>query len=322
MKAVTVLDFLRENRERFTSGEDMSRRLGVSRAAIWKEMQGLRRLGYDIEAQPHLGYRLAGIPDKLFSDELTHQLDTSFIGREIHSYETLDSTNDAIFRLGKEGVKEGVCVFAEYQKKGRGRLGRSWVSPRGKNVLFSVLLRPVLSPAEVSKITLVAGISVISAVRQITGLTLGIKWPNDILHKEKKVCGILTEMSAEADRIHFVVLGIGVNVNSSRQELPPHATSLKEITGAAVSRILFGQTLLRQLERDIQRLKRGLFDELAEEWERYSCTSGRRVVANLLGRKVQGQAVGIDRDGALWIRRDDGLQEKVLAGDIGHAESF
>jgi len=135
MKENAVLNFLRQRKTVYISGEEISKRLEVSRSAVWKEMQALRRLGYEIEAQPHLGYRLLAIPDKLFADELMAELGTKLIGKEIYSYEELDSTNDAAFRLGEKGAKEGLCVFAEYQKKGRGRLGRSWVSPKGK-ILF------------------------------------------------------------------------------------------------------------------------------------------------------------------------------------------
>ena len=318
MKECTVLNFLRQQREAYVSGEDISKRLKVSRSAVWKEMQGLRKLGYEIEAQPHLGYRLLSIPDKLFADELSVGLGTKLIGREIYSYDELDSTNNAVFGLGEKGAKEGVCVFAEYQKKGRGRLGRSWVSPKGKNMILSVLLRPFLLPQEVSKLTLACAVSVIKAIKKATGKNLGIQWPNDIYYTNKKVGGILTEMSAESDRINFIVVGIGINLNADPGDLPPGSTSLKKIIGRAVDRIGFGQVLLRELEADYSRLKNHRFDELAKDWEAFSMTSGQRVVATVFGRKIEGQAVGIDKDGALWIRQDNGFQERVVAGDVEH----
>ena len=311
-----VLDFLRSSRKGYVSGEEISKKLGVSRAAVWKDIQNLRSLGYEIEAEPHRGYQLTAIPDKMFADEISWQLPTKVIGRNVFSYDSLDSTNDAAFKLGKEGIKEGACVFAEYQKKGRGRLGRHWESSKGKNVLLSVLLRPVLSPSDVSKITLAAALSVARAARSLTGADLGIKWPNDLLFEGKKVGGILTEMDAEADRVHFVVIGIGVNVNESNKDLPSEATSLKEIAGKALSRLDFAKKLLIELEKDYSKFKSGSFDALAEEWENLSVTSGRRVTADVLGRKVHGQAVGIDKDGALWIRKDNGLQERIVAGDV------
>ncbi len=318
MKECAVLDFLRQQAKAYVSGEEISKKLGVSRSAVWKEIQALRRLGYEIEAQPHLGYRLLTIPDKLFADELSADLGTKFIGREIYSYDELDSTNDAAFGLGEKGAKEGVCIFAEYQKKGRGRLGRSWVSPKGKNIILSVILRPVLLPHEVSKLTLACAVSVIKTIKKITGKNLGIKWPNDIYYENKKVGGILTEMSAESDRINFIVVGIGINLNAEPGELPPGSTSLKKITTRAIDRIGFGRELLRELEKDYLKLTNNRFDELVKDWEAFSITSGQRVVATLFGRKIEGLAVGIDKEGALWIRQDNGFQERIVAGDVEH----
>lgn len=313
-----ILHFLRSSPEEFTSGEDLSRRLDMSRSAIWKGIQNLRELGYQIEAQPHRGYRFMGSPDRLFADEIQWKLGTEFVGKRVFSFEELDSTNDMAWRLGEQGLPEGSCVFAEHQKKGRGRLGRRWVAPKHKAILFSVLLRPKLSPQQVPRLTLAAALSVTRAVQAVTGVSVGIKWPNDILYKEKKLCGILTEMSAEADSVRFVVLGIGLNVNTRSKDLLPDATSLREITGADISRVALLQVILKELEKDLVRLKKKQFDELSQEWEEFSETTGKRVVATLLDRTVQGQATGIDRDGALWIRKDNGLQEKIISGDIRH----
>lgn len=321
MKPNTILDFLRKNKEGFVSGEEISRKLGVSRSAVWKEIESLRELGYEIEAQPHLGYRLDGVPDKMFADEISFGLTTKVIGRQISSYDELDCTNDAVFRLGEKGAKEGACVFAEHQKKGRGRLGRAWVSPKSKNIILSVLLRPLMGPGEASKMTLTAGVSVVKAVKNVTGKILGIKWPNDIFYQDKKVGGILTEMSAEADRVNFVVLGLGINVNSSFKELPPASISLKEILKAPVSRLEFARELLKNLDSDYACLKEGRFEKLARDWEDFSVTSGKRVIASVQGRKIEGLATGIDADGALWIRQDNGLQKKIIAGDIQHLRS-
>jgi BirA family transcriptional regulator, biotin operon repressor / biotin---[acetyl-CoA-carboxylase] ligase len=318
MKPDQILDHLRENKNGYFSGEELSKKLKVSRSAVWKEIQALRKLGYDIEAQPHLGYRLLSVPDKMFADELAHGLRTRFIGKRIFSYDELDSTNDAAFNLGEQGIAEGACIFSEYQKKGRGRLGRHWVSPKNKNIILSVLFRPMLLPQEVSKLTLACAVSVIRTIREVTGQTLGIKWPNDIYHGNKKVGGILTEMSAESDRINFIVVGIGINVNADISELPEGSVSLKGIVGHEINRLEFAQTLLRELEADYLRIKSGSFDALAKDWEEFSVTSGQRVIATLFGKKIEGQAVGIDRDGALWIRQDNGLQERVIAGDVEH----
>ncbi len=315
MKQDPILALLRNQKEPI-SGEEISSKLKVTRAAVWKEIENLREIGYKISALPGRGYRLSSVPDKLFADEIAHGLTNKIVGREILSFDETDSTNDVAFKLGEQGLKEGVCVFTEHQRKGRGRLGRAWASPKGKNVLFSVLLRPALPPAEASRITLAAALAVVRAAAKHTGKTPGIKWPNDVLLDGRKLCGILTEMSAEQDRVKFVVLGIGVNVNSGASELPPGAVSLKEAAGHAVSRVDFARDLLSELEVEYLRLRDGKFEEIARDWESHSVTSGRRVTATVLGRRVEGQATGIDADGALWIRRDDGLQERVMAGDV------
>lgn len=316
MKQDPVLELLRARKSGFVSGEAMSRQLNVSRAAVWKGIENLRALGYRVESRAGEGYRLAAVPDRLFADEIAAGLRTKKFGRRIFSYDELDSTNDAAFRLGEQGVPEGACVFAEHQRKGRGRLGRHWVSPKGKNLLFSALLRPALAPAEASKITLTAAVSVARTAERFTGARPGIKWPNDVQFRGRKVCGILTEMSAELDRVNFVVLGIGVNVNAVPSELPPGATSLRAVAGKKMGRLEFARALLERLESDYARLRDGRFEAIAQEWEELSVTSGARVTATVHGRKVHGQATGIDADGALWIRKDNGLQERVLAGDV------
>ena len=313
-----LLALLRSSQKQFTSGEDLSKRLGVSRSAIWKEMQALRDMGYEIEAMPHEGYRFLSAPDRMFADEIQWGLETEYIGKRIFSYDELGSTNDVCWKLGEEGLPEGACVFAEHQKKGRGRMGRVWASPKHKAILLSVLLRPKLSPSGVPRITLAAALSVTRAVKKVCGVSVGIKWPNDVIYQDKKLCGILTEMSAETDRARFVVLGIGLNVNSKAKELPPGSTSLREITGKEVSRVAFARELLKELEKDMLRLKKGHHEKMVEEWEEYSETTVKRVTATLLDRNVQGQATGIDSDGALWIRKDNGLQERILSGDIKH----
>ena len=214
------------------SGADLSRQLGVSRAAIWARIEALRALGYDIEASPHLGYRLLSAPDLLHADDLYSRLGTTrVIGRDIRVFERTTSTNDIIARLARDGVKEGAVVFAESQSRGRGRLGRKWISPARKGLWFSILLRPDLPPQSATQLTVAAATALARAIALQTGLVPEIKWPNDILIRGKKVAGILTELTAELDHIKEVVLGIGVDVNLEAGELPADlrktATSLK-----------------------------------------------------------------------------------------------
>jgi BirA family transcriptional regulator, biotin operon repressor / biotin---[acetyl-CoA-carboxylase] ligase len=254
----------------------------------------------------------------LNSDDLREGLKTKVIGKRIFAYGELDSTNQTVWQLGEQGLPEGTCAFAEHQKKGKGRLGRSWSSPSGENILLSVLLRPSVEPAAVPRITLAAALAVIRAIEEETGLRASVKWPNDVLLKGKKLCGILTEMSAEADRVHFVVLGIGLNANSHASDLPAGSTSLSEALGKKIDRLSLAQELLRQLEKYYDKVRKGKAGEICEEWEALSETTGKQVTAKLLNRTVHGTATGIDPDGALWIRHDNGIQERILSGDIQH----
>src|SRR2546430_1863435 len=208
-----ILKALREN-SGGTSGAELAQKLGISRAVVWTRIEDLRTLGYDIAASPHLGYRLLSAPDVLHADDLLSRLGkTKIIGRDIRVFERTTSTNDVIEKLARDGVKEGAVVFAESQTKGRGRLGRKWTSPERKGLWFSVLLRPALHPQQITQLTVVAATALWRAIHEQTGLRPGIKWPNDILVRGRKTAGILTELTAELDRVKHVILGIGVDVN-------------------------------------------------------------------------------------------------------------
>src|SRR3989344_9407838 len=250
-----ILKFLKES-EGYVSGEEISRRCGMSRAAIWKYMQELRQEGFDVVAVPHLGYKLVATPDKLLPSEIQHGLKTQYLGKKIVYEDTGPSTMDVAFRLGMEGAVEGTLVCAEGQTKGKGRLGRHWNSPKGKGIYMSVILRPSLPPTEVAQLTLLAAVAVCEAVQRVSGVAARIKWPNDILVEDRKLAGILTELSAETDRVRFGVIGIGVNVNTPLSLLPATATSLKEEAQKKVSRGELVQEILRVLEDWYERLKK------------------------------------------------------------------
>ena len=207
-----ILGALRAAGDGSVSGAELSQKVGVSRAAIWARIEELRRLGYDIVASPHSGYRLLSAPDALHADDLLSRLGkTRLIGRDIRVFQETTSTKDVIEKLARDGVAEGVVVFAESQTKGRGRLGRKWASPRAKGLWFSVLLRPDLRPQETTRLTVASATALRRAIQAHTGLKSEIKWPNDILVAGKKVAGILTELSAELDHVKYVILGIGVD---------------------------------------------------------------------------------------------------------------
>ncbi len=303
------------------SGADFSQQLGVSRAAVWARIEELRSLGYDIEASPHQGYRLLNAPDVLHADDLASRLGkTKIIGRDIRVFRETTSTNDVIEKLARDGVKEGAVVFAEAQTKGRGRLGRKWISPAKKGLWFSVLLRPDLRPQEATQLTVASAAALRRAIEYNTGLKAEIKWPNDILIRGKKVAGILTELHAEVDRVKHVILGMGVDVNLSPGDFPPEvrklATSLKAELGKPVSRPELAVAILRELDRDYARVCSGRFAAVAEEWEKHCATLGRRVAIRMGTRQIRGRAESLSEDGALLLRTDHGHLERIVGGDV------
>ncbi len=316
-----ILTALRAAGEGAVSGADLSHRLSISRAAIWARIEELRGLGYDIEATPHLGYRLLNVPDALHADDLISRLGkTKVVGRDIRVFQKTTSTNDVIEKLARDGVREGVVVFAESQSGGRGRLGRKWISPAQKGLWFSVLLRPDLRPQEATRLTVASATALARAIESDTGLKPEIKWPNDILIGGRKVAGVLTELNAELDHVKYVVLGIGVNVNLNAGEIPAElgkaATSLKIETGAAVSRPELAATLLRELDEDYHRVCAGCFAAVADEWEAKCSTLGHEVVIRVGDRQMRGRAESLGEDGALLLRTDHGHLERIVGGDV------
>jgi len=242
-----ILDFLRKKQE-YVSGEEMSARLEISRQALWKHIQQLKDTGYEIVAVPHLGYKLVSSPDRLFPSEISCGLHTKFIAKKIYYFDSVSSTMDKAESLALQGATEGTVVLAETQTKGRGRLGRQWSSPKYKGIYLSLILKPAATPQQAPILTLLAAISVAEAIKEYCGLEVKIKWPNDVLAKDKKIGGILTELNAEMDATRFVVIGIGLNVNNDKQTLMAGATSLKEQMQQEISRVGLLQELFRKLE--------------------------------------------------------------------------
>ena len=303
------------------SGAELAEQLNISRAAVWARIEVLRRIGYEIEAGPHFGYRMLAEPDVLLADDLLARLGkTRVIGRDIRVFEQTTSTNDVIEKLARDGVREGVAVFAEAQTRGRGRLGRRWISPRRKGLWFSILLRPALRPQEATQLTVASATALRRAIEQQTGLPAQIKWPNDILAGGKKVAGILTELSAEPDRVRHVILGIGVDVNLSPGEFPPElrkqATSLKIEAGRAIARAELATAILQELDADYARISKGGFAKVADEWEAHGQTIGRNITIQVGDRRLRGRAESLDDDGALLLRTEHGHLERITGGDV------
>ncbi len=302
------------------SGAEMSKALGISRSAVWKHIKVLRREGYRIEAKPARGYRLLGVPSHPTPWEIQAGLGTEQIGKRIYTLSQASSTNEVAFRLALNGAEEGVVVLAESQTKGKGRMGRPWESPAGLNIYLSLILRPRIVPSKTPLITLMAAVACAEAIDEVTGLLPAIKWPNDLLVEGKKLGGILTEADMELDRINFVVVGIGINVNMTRAVFPPSikdtATSLQESLGREISRIALIQSILRHLDQWYQRLGQGRGEEITGRWKELSLVRGQEIEVTSLGEVVRGTASDIDDDGALLVQTDKNTIKRVVAGDV------
>lgn len=316
-----ILNILRQGKDSYVSGEELCKLAGISRAAIWKHIEKLRIEGYEIEAVPHLGYKLISIPDSMIASEIKWKLKTKILGREIISYKKVDSTNDIAYSLAEKNMKEGTVVLAEEQTKGKGRHGRSWSSPSRGGIYMSYILRPEIAPNEIPGVTLLAAVAVARAIRELSGLEAMIKWPNDIMIDGKKICGILTEMKAQQDNVDFVVVGIGINVNTPAKQLPKGASSISEelrrsCINRTVSRVELVKKVLETLEEYYNMLKKKGFRPIIDAWKENTAMIGARVKVSLPNRVFEGQAHDINPDGALIVRLDSGVLERVSSGDV------
>jgi BirA family biotin operon repressor/biotin-[acetyl-CoA-carboxylase] ligase len=315
-----ILQLLREHPSAFLSGEEISRQLKVTRTAIWKRMKVLREMGYEIEASTKRGYRLIRSPDLLSPSEVKPILRTKWMGKTIHHFQTIDSTNYKAYQLALIGAEEGEVVIAESQKKGRGRLGRHWFSPSFLNLYLSIILRPKIPPQQASIITLMAAVATAEAIEKFSGLKPSIKWPNDILLRSRKVAGLLNEIQSEMDQIHFVILGIGVNLNMDERMFPKEirstATSLKKEMGQTISRKAFLQSLLGELEEWYGIFLKEGGAAVLKAWRDRAQIEGKRVKVTSFGETVAGVAVNVDSDGALILRTQDGDEKRIVAGDM------
>ena len=313
-----ILNLLRASRAGFLSGEELARKTGVSRTMVWKHIKSLERDGFGIEAVPSQGYRITSEPDILRQGDIKPGLRTKLIGREIHLFSEISSTNTVAMEMASKGAPEGVVVIAETQSGGKGRLGRKWISPKG-NLYFSVILRPDMPLHKAPLSTLMGAVAVASAIRNVCQVQAAIKWPNDILIAGKKVSGLLTEMSAEQDRIRHIVLGIGVDVNMDLEILPSDiralTTSLAQEAGRKINRTALLQEILRELDHGYQMLVHDPAQVL-REWETLNMTLGSRIAVSGASEVLEGLAQGIDVEGRLIVKLDDGTVRTVAAGDV------
>lgn len=313
-----VLSMLKEHDE-YISGQELSKRLNVSRTAIWKAVNALKAEGYAIESIPNRGYHLTACPDVLISEEIKSLLKTKVLGNKILHYDTIDSTNNEVKRLAEQGAEEGLIVIAEEQSAGRGRRGRSWSSPSGCGIWMSILLRPEFTPWEVSSVTLVAALACAKAIRDELGLDAVIKWPNDIVINGKKTVGILTEMSAEQEAVNYVVLGVGMNANISDfpEEISKTATSFYLESGKKInrSRMVAGFVMYFEKYYEIFCRDKNLAG-IKEEYEQLLVNKDRDVYIVEASQTVQRRAIGINDKGELIVEDDAGARYTVRAGEV------
>lgn len=314
-----ILLMLKKHRDEFISGERISQELGISRTAVWKHINILREEGYEIESMPKNGYKLVSSPDILILEEIEEYLTTNFIGRNIYHFDSLDSTNTKAKEMAMD-EEEGTVVVAEEQIKGKGRLGRDWVSPKGKGIWMSIILKPNMLPSEVAKLTLIGAAAVNKALEEM-GIISYIKWPNDIVIQGKKVCGILTEMSCELNIINYVIMGIGINVNLLKedfsQELVDKATSLKEITGRDLDRKRLLASVLNHFENLYLPFKqRGDISATIDISREKSLLIGKEIRILRGNDEKIGRALDIDEQGGLIIEYKDGTREHIFSGEV------
>ena len=316
-----LLTELKKNSGKFISGETLSYMLGISRAAISKHIAVLKESGYSVDASPKIGYRLTGTTQLVLPDEIRYGLETKILGQaDIVHYTIVDSTNDRAKALAIQGASEGTIVVAEEQSAGRGRKGRSWLSANGDGICLSLILRPSMPPGEISQITLMTAVAIAETLLEISGADVNIKWPNDILVNGKKIAGILTEMSMEMDVIDYIIIGLGLNVNTEKklfgEEIKDLATSLYIVTGIHFSRSEIIRLFLTRFEKYYLRVQSDGFSSIIKRWKELSNIIGKYVTVDISGRKISGTVDDIGEDGVMILKDEDDKKHRIISGDV------
>lgn len=315
-----LLKIFEENEGEFVSGEKISQQLGCSRTAIWKHIEELRKNGYEMESAPRKGYRLIGRPDGIRPHEVKLKLKTTRIGREQTYYDVVESTQTIAHQYVQQGAKEGHVIVADEQTAGKGRLGRKWHSRNGTSISMSIILRPDLPPQKTPQLTLLTAVAVIRAIKQVTGIDCQIKWPNDVLINGKKIVGILTEMHAEPDVVHSVVIGIGLNVNQRMEEMSDEikkiATSLANEKGEKIERAAIISSILNEFETLYDLYLEHGFRVIRPLWEAHSISVGTHLYARTAKETIYGYAKGITEDGVLLLEDEKGKTHEIYSADI------
>src|SRR5438105_10023193 len=315
-----VLALLLECADDFVAGGVLCDKLDVPRAELLKRIDSLRARGYVIHTRGGLGYRLVEIPDQLGDAQIAPLLASGELGRKIHYFEEVESTNDEAHRLAEAGALHGEVVVADFQTRGRGRRGRSWVAPRGKALTFSVVLRPAIAPARAPGITIAAAVAAAEGAREMGAGSARMKWPDAVDGKWRRIAGLLTERRGAPDRVRQAVLGVGVNVSLQMHDFPeelrPVATSLLLESGERQPRPLVCARLLEHVEEWLSLHETEGFGPVADRWRELSSTLGRKVRITGDGEALEGDAADLDEDGALLVRGPGGALVRAVAGDV------
>jgi BirA family biotin operon repressor/biotin-[acetyl-CoA-carboxylase] ligase len=317
-----ILEMLYSNSDGWLSGEEISRKLGISRTAVWKYINILRKAGYIIESSSRHGHKLISRSNTFTDFEISRNLNTKIFGRkEIHIFPETDSSNTRAFRIASGGASEGSIVVAESQSGGKGRLGRKWESPPGKNLYLSIIIRPLIPTQSAPRITLVTAMALSDTLTSLGASGHRIKWPNDILVNEKKLSGILTEMKGDCDSIDFIVIGLGINLNSTPDDYPEElkktAVSLKEITGNEVNRVDFLTSFLLYFEKNYTDFLEGRFPDILERWLWKSAIINQKIKVTNHDGVFTGTVTAVTPDGNLVVQTDEGTCQ-INSGDINY----
>ena len=321
MSREKVLSLLLEQGDAYVSGEDMSRRLGISRAGVWKAIQALRGEGYEIDSAPNRGYRLLSAPDRVREGELAGPLTGCLVGSSLACLDVIDSTNTECKRRAMAGAPEGLVVIAEEQTGGRGRRGRSFQSPRGTGLYLSALLRPRLEPEAVTDFTAWTAVAVCDGIQAACGVRPRIKWTNDIVMNGKKLVGILTELGLESETnaLDYLVPGIGVNVNQQPEDFSPDirdmAASLAMVLGHPVRRTELAAQVILALDRMYRVFPREK-NRYLEQYRADCLTPGNQVQLITPASRQEAKALAIDDDFRLVVELPDGTRRALSSGEV------
>ncbi|MBK5100811.1 MAG: biotin--[acetyl-CoA-carboxylase] ligase [Desulfobacteraceae bacterium] len=314
-----LISYLKQKKGEWVSGQSLSNSIAVSRSAIWKHICTLRDEGYVIESSPKKGYCLQKVSEMLLPREIKEGLETKVFGKgDIIYFSETDSTNTRAKELATQGAPEGTLVVSEEQTGGRGRKGREWFSPSKGGIYLSLILRPTISPGEAPKITLLTAVATAEALLSLTQLEIRIKWPNDILVNGKKLVGILTEMSTDMDKIDYVVVGLGLNVNTPGfpKDISDKATSLFIETGKQFSRARLVAEFLKMEEHYYELFKKVGFEPVITRWKELADIIGKQIAVEMIDQTLLGEVQDIDGDGFLILRDNTGTSHRIISGDV------